>query len=596
MKATVTQKNDGINGTDVRQFPGSEKLRPVAAVQRVAVPPVFSVENQETLFLPQHAATEVPAFNPAAGAPVQRKNSFSPAGVVQRKLLFDAGSSTYSIDGGDPDYVYVGKYGGKNRYLKFDDLPLIKQVSNDIWGKIKTRYGGIANSNIKKIKEGEEANDFSGKEHLAPGEDAYDAERKSRTEEYLIGINAPGKAGFQGLTAEDGLWKNLNFYHADQENDDNATAMTATAAKTISDANYDMFVAMLQELMIRQAEPAEKPQGGGANRTAAASGKVMVKMTDVDSFVWNSGDNPYKDVYQNPTIEGAADLNVEAAKVGAVKLKAGGKDAVYVPDGAAKKRTTKNFYIGGTAYKKGDVNDKKDDDEIKVPWAALKQKTPQDQHAETFTRKDRGKGQADAMGKWSANAAVVASNLIEGTDYDDTLAWEWLHLRGAGLGGATAPGNLTPGTYNANSEMIPIENKIKSLKNNAEVNKLVADFKPKNVTGVFAKEIEMSIKVDYKGILGTQTGSWLIDTVTGKVFDKIHEKKLKDDINGKTNLQIVGSQVILYHTSGLMTGPCRVLSQEADNLFEVEFTDDTTVMATRDVNGRFIYDDIEEVD
>lgn len=542
---------------------------------------------------PSSTVEPVTLFKPNLAAPVQKKETSS-ASVVQRKLLFDAGSSTYSIDGGDTDYVFVGKYKEKNRYVKFEDLPLIKQFSDSLWSKIKALYGETPNSNIKKIKEGEETNDFAGKEHLAPGENDYESERSERTKDFLVGIHAPGKACFLGLTEEGGAWKELQFYHADHENDDNATSMTATAAKTIFAESGDLFIAMLQQLMIAQAEPAEKPQGGGANRTAPASGKVMVKLEDEHTFEWTAEDNPYKDVFKDPTIEGTDDLNVEAAKAGAVKLKSNGKDAVYVPDGVAKMRKTKNFYIGGKAYKEKDVKDKKADDEITVPWNTLKTKVPQDQHAETFTRKDRGKGQADAMGKWSANAAVVASNLIEDTDYDDSLAWEWLHLRGAGLGGATASGNLTPGTYNANSEMIPIENKIKSLKNKPDVKKLVADFKPKNVSGVFAKEIEMTIKVDYHGILGTQIGAWLINTVTGNVFDKIHEKKLKDDINEKTNQQIVGSQVVLHHASGPMTGPCGVLRQVSDNLFEVEFTDDNTVMATRDEEGRFNYDDLEE--
>ena len=125
---------------------------------------------------------------------------------------------------------------------------------------------------------------------------------------------------------------------------------------------------------------------------------------------------------------------------------------------------------------------------------------------------------------------------------------------------------------------------------------MVLDVKPKTVTGIFAKELEMTVKVDYKGLDGTQTGSWTIDTKTGSVFDKIHEKKLKNDIEGKVDPKVVGAQIALMHTSGLITGPCLVLAHIADNKYQVEFDDNKSVTATRNDRGEFIYDDSEEED
>lgn len=514
------------------------------------------------------------------------------AGVVQRKLLFDPGMVSYSLDGGGDDYAFVGKFKNKSHYVKYDDLAALSAAAADIWEKVKATYGG--NGNMKKIKEGEAGAGFDGNEDLAPGEDKYEQARLDKTKLYLVGINAPGKDYYQDLVADNGNWENLNFYYPNNEDDDQATAMTAVLASVIAADDYDLFEAMLQRIMLNQGDPIEKNIGGGADRTAAATGQIYILNADQATFDWNDVGNIYKDKLPNPTINAVGDLSPYTAAAGAVPMKVGGKDAVYVTTATSKARTGKNFYIGGKAYTRGEINGLKADVKITGPWNALKNKTPVKQEAKTFSRKSRGKGQADAMGKWSANAAVVVSNIVDGTAYNEALAWEWLHLRGAGLGGTTAAGNLTPGTFSANSEMIPIENKIKTLKSNPDVAKLELDVEPKNVSGVFAKQIDMTVRANYKGILSEQSGTWTIDPFTGTVFDKIHEKKLKADLEGKIDEQIVGSDVTLYHTSGLMSGPCEVLAHIYNAFYRVELSDDKQVLAERQQNGNFVYDDNAE--
>ena len=45
----------------------------------------------------------------------------------------------------------------------------------------------------------------------------------------------------------------------------------------------------------------------------------------------------------------------------------------------------------------------------------------------------------------------------------ESTDWEWLHIRGARLGGVTGPTNLVAGTSQANSHMIPYEHQILEL-------------------------------------------------------------------------------------------------------------------------------------
>jgi hypothetical protein len=77
-----------------------------------------------------------------------------------------------------------------------------------------------------------------------------------------------------------------------------------------------------------------------------------------------------------------------------------------------------------------------------------------------FTSDARGKsrddGQCAAMQGMNAAAYALARH-APGADSTD---WEWLHIRGARLGGATTAANLVAGTSSANSAMIPYEHQI----------------------------------------------------------------------------------------------------------------------------------------
>lgn len=73
--------------------------------------------------------------------------------------------------------------------------------------------------------------------------------------------------------------------------------------------------------------------------------------------------------------------------------------------------------------------------------------------------KDRGLGQYANMA--NTNAAGYAA-LVNVANWQ-AQRWEWLHIRGAGLGGATDATNLVIGVRDANTHMIPFESNIRLL-------------------------------------------------------------------------------------------------------------------------------------
>lgn len=75
------------------------------------------------------------------------------------------------------------------------------------------------------------------------------------------------------------------------------------------------------------------------------------------------------------------------------------------------------------------------------------------------TRRDRGKGQFANMNQTNATGYAW----LAGVPNWWKQRWEWLHVRGAGLGGETDGSNLVAGTRDANTHMIPFESNIRSL-------------------------------------------------------------------------------------------------------------------------------------
>ncbi|NHN24918.1 hypothetical protein FIA58_004435 [Flavobacterium jejuense] len=86
--------------------------------------------------------------------------------------------------------------------------------------------------------------------------------------------------------------------------------------------------------------------------------------------------------------------------------------------------------------------------------------TPQDKSfTNTPVGKDRGFGQYANMNNTNATGYAWLAE-IPGVL---SQRWEWLHIRGAGIGGATDSTNLVAGTRDANTQMIPFESNIRTL-------------------------------------------------------------------------------------------------------------------------------------
>ena len=108
--------------------------------------------------------------------------------------------------------------------------------------------------------------------------------------------------------------------------------------------------------------------------------------------------------------------------------------------------------------------------------------------------------------------------------------WDWLHIRGARLGGTTTPNNLVCGTYVANSHMIPIEHDL------LEMSKLASAKQPLiinwDVTTTHLSHMGALISIDLQAPNGLNNGvevilpknahcRWVFNPTTGAILDRL---------------------------------------------------------------------------
>jgi hypothetical protein len=152
--------------------------------------------------------------------------------------------------------------------------------------------------------------------------------------------------------------------------------------------------------------------------------------------------------------------------------------------------------------------------------------TPAIQVTAELSAKDRDAGQDVAMG--NINAAAYA--LAYGESNADQTDWEWLHIRGARLGGRTTSENLVCGTTACNSQMIPIENALLAL------SKLASRAQPLWIRWegqtVGSSRMGKWIKIEVWAPNGLDNGTnqvlpvdahlrWVFDPRTGAIFDRL---------------------------------------------------------------------------
>jgi hypothetical protein len=139
---------------------------------------------------------------------------------------------------------------------------------------------------------------------------------------------------------------------------------------------------------------------------------------------------------------------------------------------------------------------------------------------EMTASQDRGPGQAHAMKFWNALGAAAYANRFHAQHYDLAQNWEWLHIRGAQIGGQTEMGNLIPGFYTTNSAMIPYENMVKQWAL-ADPTRFQARFQAIGVNGVFATAIRISIKAVAQPdpMVGGPRGHQVLGVLEGPLID-----------------------------------------------------------------------------
>jgi len=156
-----------------------------------------------------------------------------------------------------------------------------------------------------------------------------------------------------------------------------------------------------------------------------------------------------------------------------------------------------------------------------------------------LTARGRGTGQTSAMKGWNALGAAAYANTFLGQHYDLAQNWEWLHIRGAQLGGHTDGTNLVAGLYTTNSAMIPFEAMIERWARSGPAT-FEARFVAHNVVGAFCRSIELQIASNGHPELGTLEARSLatFDPLTGKVVDKLGAEMIKRAIDRRVRVPV----------------------------------------------------------
>jgi hypothetical protein len=155
----------------------------------------------------------------------------------------------------------------------------------------------------------------------------------------------------------------------------------------------------------------------------------------------------------------------------------------------------------------------------------------------------RDGNQSKVMGNWSALGAAAFHNAFRvgnGGAVPLDQNWEWLHIRGAQIGGETEQGNLLAGTFVANSQMIPFESQIQRW-HQGNHGRIFARFTATVRDRILAQSIKIEIAAQDHPALGTipQDAPLTIEffpldgVVIDKLTGKIQQKKFREQAEGR---------------------------------------------------------------
>ncbi len=154
-----------------------------------------------------------------------------------------------------------------------------------------------------------------------------------------------------------------------------------------------------------------------------------------------------------------------------------------------------------------------------------------------LTAVDRGSGQDSAMNGWNALGVVAYAKRFLGAPYELQQNWEWLHVQGAQIGGATDASNLVAGTYVTNSAMIPYEDMIARWAR-ADARNFWARFQVTPGGTLFPDRIRLSLKTHKHRDLGTLPGMVLaeFDPLRGRIVDRLAGEITKRNVDATRGL------------------------------------------------------------
>jgi Domain of unknown function (DUF4157) len=312
----------------------------------------------------------------------------------------------------------------------------------------------------------------------------------------------------------------------------------------------DLTAARLATVVMRIVEmgPQSLPLGGGS-RLPAPRGKLYVAPPMLRARVLEIlGVAPEQQVaYENVELEGITDPDVylqtyeERVAKGGNVFQTGSAETgtwmFYVSEVTTRRSDNSRIQISGAVLGDTDLASLDDTTHAEVirtmaaRYGRLVKATADSgwvPGTEMAASRDRGEGQALAMENWNALGAAAYANRFMATSYDLNQNWEWLHLRGAQIGGVTAGGNLVPGLYASNSCMIPFEAMIKNWSVAGPKN-FWARFIATGVNGPFATGIELWIEAKGHDQLGDLPAKLLarFDPIAGRVVDKLAGEIIK---------------------------------------------------------------------
>lgn len=210
-------------------------------------------------------------------------------------------------------------------------------------------------------------------------------------------------------------------------------------------------------------------------------------------------------------------------------------DAIYVSEVISKRANSSRFTCNGVNYDEMFTNiTQADSDKIDASFKSLTKPNATTGWVEgkNINKVGRGDGQASAMDKWNALGAVAWANYKYGCTFDLNQNWEWLHIRGAQLGGETTGGNLIPGLFVTNSYMIPYENMILKWATD-DPTKFWVKFDSIVNSNVFTTQIYFYICAKGHKTLGNFGPNLLVtfDPLRGSLVDKVAGQFLKHKID-----------------------------------------------------------------